>query len=147
MFETLKLSLINWSVDGQYLPAECAYIIGRLVIKEKEIIFDIQKKFNLIQEQLFLAIKVGPHITHRVIVNCLYKNFHGANYGLTSEIERIYQRKFKEHGIDVYIEGHTRLIKALDRDIMLYWHTLIDLKDIELVRKIVMSLGKIETII
>ena len=55
-------------------------------------------------------------------------------------------------GKDIWMTGTVTEMKSIspfiaDRDIMLYWHTLIDLKEIKLVRKIVMSLGKIETII
>jgi len=142
MFEILKLSLLNWKVDGIYLPSDCAYIIGNQIIEDKYQQFLFLKKFELIKDKLFLDItpKVLPR--HSVVRNCIKKWFHGPHYGQQQHLQRLYNDKYCEYGITIFIDFHNKVRQTLGRDVIFNWYTLNNTNDLETVRMIISGLGQ-----
>jgi len=141
MFEILKLSLLNWKVNGIYLPADCAYIIGNQIIDEQYKKFLFAKKFDLIKDRLFLAITPKALPRHRVIRNCILKMYHGSYYGKQQYLLRLYKNKYNEYGVTTFIEFHNKVREELGRDIVFNWHTLTNTRDLETIRMIISELG------
>jgi hypothetical protein len=142
MFEIMKLSLLNWKVDGIYLPTDCAYIIGNQIIDEQYTKFLFAKKFDLIKDKLFLTITPKALHRHRVIRNCILKWYYGPYYGYQQYIKRSYNDKYKEYGVKIFIEFHKKVRETLGRDLVFNWHTLTNTRDLETIRMIVSGLGQ-----
>ena len=142
MYETLKISLLNWKVDGIYLPADCAYIIGNQIIDEQYKKFLFAKKFDLIKDRLFLAITPKALPRHRVIRNCILKGYHGPYHGYQQYIKRSYNDKYNEYGVVIFIDFHNKVRGELGRDIVFNWHTLTNTPDLETIRMIISGLGQ-----
>jgi hypothetical protein len=141
MFEILKLSLLNWQIHGIYLPPDCAYIIGNQIIEEKYKRFFFLNKFEIIKDKLFLSISPKVLPRHRVIRNCIKKWYYGPYYGQQQYIQRLYNNKYNEYGVKIFIDFHNKVRDTLGLNILLNWQTLTNDKDLETVRNIILSLG------
>ena len=141
MYETLKISLLNWKVDGIYLPADCAYIIGNQIIDEQYKKFLFAKKFDLIKDRLFLDITPKALPRHSVIRTCILKRYHGSYYGQQQYLLRLYKNKYNEYGVTTFIEFHNKVREELGRDIVFNLHTLTNTRDLETIRMIISELG------
>ena len=142
MYETLKLSLLNWQVDGIYLPVDCAYIIGNRIIDEHYQMILFKTKFEIIKDKLFLSISPKVLPRHRVIRNCILKWYNGPFHGQQQLIKRVYNENYRKYGVIIFIDFQRKVRQAIGRHITFNWHTLNNAEELEKVIIIVNSLGE-----